>query len=314
MEQAIVDAIMNCLSVHKEGLHISDIAKKIGYNRITVGKYLDILLVQKKVVSRSVGKALVYSLATKPTLLIVDDEQPILSLLAMTFEEYNVITAQHGLEALQQVAKHIPDLIILDVMMPHMNGFEVCHTLKKQVLTQHIPIIMLSAKSEVVDKVKGITLGADDYLTKPFNPLELEARVQALLKKQDQYAYLHPITALPDVAQTQDFIASHKNGYITLTFEHMQDYFDVVGYRQGVEGIQTLLKMIKKRCELSTFIGHMSYDTLFIGQEFKDGVDVLRKEIASIIPYVYPEQVSKALSKDGVSKNMLSIHIAHIKG
>jgi two-component system sensor histidine kinase/response regulator len=120
------------------------------------------------------------------TILVVDDNADNLDLLEKRFRSmgYNVATARDGEEALERVAQLSPDLVILDVMMPRMDGFEACHRLKSDPATRRIPVILLTARKEVPDKVKGFHTGADDYVTKPFNPRELVARVEALLDRR----------------------------------------------------------------------------------------------------------------------------------
>lgn len=118
----------------------------------------------------------------KQTILIVDDEKEIRDLIEiyLSNEGYETIKASNGVEALELVDKHHVDLIILDIMMPKKDGIQACMELRK---TKNMPVIMLSAKSQDMDKILGLTSGADDYLTKPFNPLELIARVKSQLRR-----------------------------------------------------------------------------------------------------------------------------------
>jgi len=116
------------------------------------------------------------------TILVVDDEPRIIEAVTMNLEleGYNVSGARNGYEALQKLTKDLPDLIILDVMMPEMDGFE---TLRKIREVSTVPVVMLTVKGEEIDKVKGLDLGADDYVTKPFSPKELVSRVKAALRR-----------------------------------------------------------------------------------------------------------------------------------
>jgi len=122
---------------------------------------------------------------TRTKILIVDDELDTLLPLkrALEMEDFNVIEAQDGVEALEKVRAEIPDLVLLDLMLPKINGFEVCQQLKQDEATSAIPIIMLTAKGETSDKVEGIEIGADDYVTKPFDLAELKARIKAVLRR-----------------------------------------------------------------------------------------------------------------------------------
>lgn len=123
----------------------------------------------------------------KQTILIVDDNIDTVELLRkrLRAEGYNALEAYDGEEALKKVYEKIPDLIVLDVMMPKMNGYEVCKRLKTDEKTKFIPVIMLTAKSDVESKVKGFDIGADDYVPKPFDYRELLARVRSLLLRKE---------------------------------------------------------------------------------------------------------------------------------
>jgi two-component system KDP operon response regulator KdpE len=116
------------------------------------------------------------------TILVVDDEPRIVEAVGMNLEleGYQVSSASNGYEALQKLTKDLPDLVILDVMMPEVDGFE---TLRKIREVSTVPVIMLTVRGEEIDKVKGLDLGADDYITKPFNPKELVLRIRAVLRR-----------------------------------------------------------------------------------------------------------------------------------
>ena len=118
-------------------------------------------------------------------ILIVEDDRDIVDLLTYNLEEegYEIQAALDGREGLALAYRQQPDLIILDIMLPGMDGFEVCRLLRADKSTGHIPIIILSARSQETDKVVGLELGADDYVTKPFSPRELIARIRAILRR-----------------------------------------------------------------------------------------------------------------------------------
>ena len=117
--------------------------------------------------------------------LIVDDEEHIVELLQFNLVNagYKVITANYGLDALKKVKENKPDLLLLDLMLPGMDGLDVCKEIKRDKETSKTSIIMLTAKSEELDKILGLELGADDYITKPFSIRELLARVKAVLRR-----------------------------------------------------------------------------------------------------------------------------------
>jgi two-component system alkaline phosphatase synthesis response regulator PhoP len=122
---------------------------------------------------------------TREKILIVDEEIDASTALklALETEGYNVIEALDGYEGIMKAKSENPDIILLDIMMPGMDGFEVCQLLKADPASRHIPIIMLTAKGEVNDKVEGLEMGADDYVTKPFNLKELKARIRIVLRR-----------------------------------------------------------------------------------------------------------------------------------
>ena len=122
---------------------------------------------------------------TKTTILVVEDERDILQLIAHNLKsaDFDVLTAQEGYEVLSVAKNHLPQLIILDLMIPGLDGFEVCKELKRSPVTKDIPVIMLTARGEEVDRIVGLELGADDYVVKPFSPRELILRVRAILRR-----------------------------------------------------------------------------------------------------------------------------------
>ncbi|AHM65201.1 response regulator transcription factor [Paenibacillus polymyxa] len=122
----------------------------------------------------------------RSTILIIDDDEKIVSMLrrGLAFEGYEVLTAANGAEGLNKMLTAEPDLVVLDVMMPQVDGFEVCRRMREGGST--VPVLMLTAKDEVENRVKGLDLGADDYLVKPFALEELLARVRALLRRKTE--------------------------------------------------------------------------------------------------------------------------------
>ncbi len=121
----------------------------------------------------------------KELIVVIDDEEHILELLKYNLEKegYRVTVCETGEEGLKLIEKEKPDLLVLDLMLPGMDGLDICKKIRKMDLTANIPIIMLTAKGEEIDKVVGLETGADDYLTKPFGVRELIARVRALLRR-----------------------------------------------------------------------------------------------------------------------------------
>lgn len=132
------------------------------------------------------------------SILIVDDEQQILEILSSYLgkEGYHVLTAENGKQALEIAESYPLRLIILDLMLPDMNGEDVCKSIRK---TSRVPILMLTAKSGEIDRVRGLEIGADDYLVKPFSPRELMARVRAILRRMEDYQSLSDLVEMGDL-------------------------------------------------------------------------------------------------------------------
>ena len=152
----------------------------------------------------------------QPTILIVDDDVQLLQLIALNLEleGYAVALAGDGKQALSQIEQHMPDLLLLDVMMPRMDGFTLCHRVRE---FSTVPIIIVTAKERSQDKVRGLDLGADDYLTKPLNMDELLARVRAVLRRarfrEDERALSTTMTIGPltiDFGQRQVELSEQK--------------------------------------------------------------------------------------------------------
>lgn len=122
------------------------------------------------------------------TVLVADDDEDILELVSFRLERagYEVVTARDGSAALAAAQEHLPDLAVLDVMMPGLNGYEVTQRLRAEGATRDIPVILLTARVQEADVNRGFEAGADDYLRKPFSPQELRARVQAIISRRSR--------------------------------------------------------------------------------------------------------------------------------
>ena len=123
--------------------------------------------------------------AANQKILVAEDEPDVLNLLVSSLKAagYQVLKAEDGESALEQARTAMPSLIVLDIMLPEMSGLEVCRVLKSQPSTRIIPVLMLTAKAEEVDRIVGLELGADDYVTKPFSPRELMLRIRSILRR-----------------------------------------------------------------------------------------------------------------------------------
>ncbi len=209
--------------------------------------------------------------ATKPKILVVDDDANIRELVLETIggERFVTFEAQDGLEALEIANRIKPDLVVLDLMMPGMDGWEVCSRLRGEILTSHIPIIMLTARGDIETKIKGIEVGADDYVTKPFDPLELEARINMHLRRSVRDGEASPLTGLPGnhaiEEAIRDRIAAGANFAVCyIDLDDFKSYNDRYGFVAGSGVIQmtadVILEALHKYGREGDFCGHIGGD------------------------------------------------------
>jgi PleD family two-component response regulator len=180
------------LNVLKHGkLTTTEIVSRVNMSKATALKYLDGMKEKNMVDGEEIGTAKIWFLKTgeeivehKIRVLVADDDKNIINIIRYSIDsdQFEVIEAANGKEALGMVFSRSPDILILDIMMPEMDGYRVCEELKEHDSTKNLPIIILSAKASVDDKVKAMGLGIDDYMIKPFDPRELEARIKMRLK------------------------------------------------------------------------------------------------------------------------------------
>ena len=178
---------------------------------------------------------------------MVDDEIDILTLLQYNLEKagYKVISAKDGPEAIDLARKERPNLIILDIMLPSMEGTEVCKVLKKEDDTSPIPIIMLTAKSDEVDRIVGLELGADDYITKPFSPRELILRVKAVLKRgEKEEGEVHTLNAGSIHVDIDRFLVTVEGRLISLTATEIKLLIELIKSRGRVLSREILLDKV----------------------------------------------------------------------
>jgi len=207
--------------------------------------------------------------------LVVDDEPDIRDVLKITLEaeKYEVIEAENGEEALKIVAQKVPDLILLDYKMPKMDGREVCRRLKKDILLRHLPIIMVTGKGEISDKVDGIDAGADDYIVKPFEPEELLAHIRMILRRSEIDLEANPLTRLPgNISILNDLnqrLASQNSFAVCyVDLDKFKAYNDTYGFEHGdnviKETARILLRTVKELGTPDDFVGHIGGDDFVV--------------------------------------------------
>jgi diguanylate cyclase (GGDEF)-like protein len=249
------------------------------------------------------------------TILVVDDVPLNIQLLTtyLASEGYVIISAKDGVDAVEQVKKHHPDLILLDVVMPKMNGFEVCQHVKSEKDTKYIPVIMVTALNELEDKVKGMNAGADDFITKPFNRVELMVRVRSLLRIKhlnDELKYLNQelsekvielqkakeelrklaitdgLTGLYNYRYFKEQLQQELNrarrhklnvSVVMIDLDHFKQYNDTNGHPAGDEVLQSIARLLKEN------IRNIDVASRYGGEEFALILTETHKAAAGIV-------------------------------
>ena len=263
-------------------------------------------------------------------ILVIDDDPDIRDVLNITLtqEGYEVIEAPDGQEGLKFAQTKNPDLVIVDFKMPKLDGRGVCRELKKDILLSHMPIIMLTGKGDVSDKVGGLNAGADDYIVKPFEPEELIARIRMIIRRAQRDLEANPLTRLPgnvsilnELQKRIDQNSLYAVCYLDL--DKFKSYNDKYGFEHGDEVIKESARIfIRTTREIGNkddFIGHVGGDD-FVVITTPDKVDALCQKIISefdkIAPTFYSEKDRKtgfiiAKDRQGVERKtpLLSISI-----
>lgn len=224
----------------------------------------------------------------KGRILVVEDDFDISNMLRIYFggQGFEVSVAQRGGDALEMTRKGLPNLILLDIMLPDMDGYSVCRELRTTTRTSHVPIIFLTQRDERSDKIEGLTLGADDYITKPFDIEELKLRVQNSIARQERENSLDPRTGLPSGRLIEDqlrkIIREQNWAFLDCSLRYFDRFRDVYGFIAGDEALRFTAMLIGEVVdELGTtndFVGHPGGDNFVIITHAPD-VDAVKMEI-----------------------------------
>mgnify|MGYP001599414727 CR=1 FL=1 len=238
------------------------------------------------------------------TILIADDDADLRDILRSVLEPagFAVVEAADGEAAQQAIRRRTPDLVILDYMMPGLTGPQVCQWLKQDTLLRHTPVIMLTGKSEVQDKVHGITAGADDYVLKPFEPRELLARVQMVLRRTAQDLDANPLTRLPGNISIGKELETRlaSGGPIAVCYadlDRFKAFNDHYGFLRGDEIIkrtaEILLNAVRSHGNPGDFVGHIGGDDFVVvttPDRAEAVCEAVVKAFDAMIPTLYDEQ------------------------
>jgi DNA-binding response OmpR family regulator len=222
-------------------------------------------------------------------ILIVDDDPDIRDVLKLTLgeENYTVFEAADGEEALKAINSKSPDLVLLDYKIPKIDGRQVCRQIKKDLLLRHLPIIMVTGKGDINDRVVGLDAGADDYVVKPFEPQELLARIRMVLRRTQIDLEANPLTRLPGnisiIAELSRRIENKSLFAVCyVDLDKFKAYNDKYGFEHGDEVIREtariLIRAVQKCGSADDFIGHIGGDD-FAVVTVPDAVDALCQEI-----------------------------------
>ena len=210
----------------------------------------------------------------KSRLLVVEDDVDIGNMLKIYFSgmEYDVDVAVRGSEALEKTKQVLPHLIVLDIMLPDIDGYEVCRNLRTNMRTSHIPVIFLTQKDERSDKLQGLELGADDYITKPFDIEELKLRVQGAIRRSERESLTDPRSGLPSSRLIEDQLRRIIRGkgwaLLDARVNSFEPFKDVYGFVAGDDVLRftamLLGEVVDELGTSSDFIGHAGGDNFII--------------------------------------------------
>jgi DNA-binding response OmpR family regulator len=211
---------------------------------------------------------------SKPRLLIVEDDLDISNMLSAFFtgQDFDVELAHRGAEALEKTRRTLPNLIVLDILLPDIDGYEVCRSLRKATRTSHIPVIFLTQKDERGDRLQGLELGADDYVTKPFDIEELKLRVQGAIRRAQRETLTDPRSGLPASRlieeQLRRIIRQDDWAVLDVRVNHLDAFREVYGFVAGDNVLRftamLLSDAVSELGSVEDFIGHVGGDDFVV--------------------------------------------------
>ena len=222
------------------------------------------------------------------SILVVEDEADIADMLQITFESkgYDVAVAVRGGDALEMCRRRPPNVIVLDIMLPDMDGYDVCRELRDSLRTSHIPIIFLTQRDERADKIRGLELGADDYVTKPFDVEELSLRVQNAMARSRYENLTNPITGLPSGQLIEDrlrqLVRDGDWGIVYLGVRGLDAFGEAYGFVAAEEVLRFVAMVLSETVDrvgtVEDFVGHVGSDEFIVVTE-KGKASALSQEI-----------------------------------
>lgn len=225
----------------------------------------------------------------KPTILIVEDELHLREILHFQLDlaGFDVLQAEDGIHGVQLANERMPDLVLCDLMMPGCDGYEVTRRLRASFSTRHIPVILLTAKSEAVNRVQGLVGGANDYVTKPWDHRELMLRIHNLLEWSRQQRAASPLTGLPGNISINEEIRHRilqgvPFGLLQVDVDYFKAFNDHYGYARGDQAIQQVARILVECSHehggAANFVGHIGGDD-FVVLTSTEGAEALAEDI-----------------------------------
>lgn len=240
----------------------------------------------------------------KPKVLVIDDDPLVTQIIKDTLETagFETTVLHDPTQALAVAQNFRPDIILVDRVMPKMDGCELCRQFRSNLFTSHLPIIMLTSRTDIADKIAGLEAGADDYLCKPFEPLELIARFRAHLRRIQHERSANPLTGLSGNPMVEKEIkariaANRKFAVLYLDIDNFKAYNDTYGFLQGDEVIKFLAELLifvfQKEGNPDDFLGHIGGDD-FVAITTPDRVD----KICNLLIQGFDQGIQKFYSNE----------------
>ena len=253
---------------------------------------------------------------SKPRLLIVEDDLDITRMLTAYFsgQDFDVEVANRGAEALEKTRRSLPDLIVLDIVLPDIDGYEVCRSLRKSTRTSHIPVIFLTQKDERGDRLQGLELGADDYITKPFDIEELKLRVVGAIRRAERESLTDPRSGLPAgrliEEQLRRIIRRDDWAVLDVRINELDGFRDAYGFVAGDNVLRfTAMLLTDAVGELGSsddFVGHTGGDDFVITTSARAAPLIrqrIKERFAAEIPAHYDFQDRAAVGAAAASED-----------
>ncbi len=230
--------------------------------------------------------------ANKGTVLIVEDSQTLRQMTQMTLEErgYTVLTASDGLTALQMLAETIPDIVVLDINLPDVDGFEVCKRIKADPRTRYVPVIMATGLGRSGFEIMSIESGADDFIAKPIDPLVLDARIEMVIRRMRRERFANALTGLPANALTEErlgFLLARRKpfGVAFFDIDDFRAFNSRYGHARGDLLIRHLAEILLEAVNFAEcsegFIGHLGGDDFVVTCDPDKVEDIARTAVAA---------------------------------